>query len=104
MRDIPLQMVPNQSMSFTVEGARWDVTIKACGSIMAVDVVVDDVPLIQGVRTVAGADVIPFEHLTDHGNLFFITEDDDLPWWEQFGVTQFLVYLTPQELQSGIAV
>lgn len=102
MRDIPLEPIPNQSLSVTIGDNRWDITVKWCGSVMAVDLTLNDLPILQGQRVVAGSDVIPYMHLQVAGNFFFITENDDLPYWGAFGDTQRMVYLTPEELANGI--
>lgn len=104
MRDIPLEAIPNQSLSLTLDENRWDITVKWCGSVMAIDLALNDVQMLQGHRLVAGVDVIPYQHLSSAGNFFFITENGDLPYWEEFGDTQQMVYLSPAELALGIAL
>lgn len=69
---------------------------------MAADVARDDVTLIRGVRLVAGSPVLPYARLmgSGPGNFLLMTTDGALPWWEQFGVSQYLYYYTLAELQA----
>jgi hypothetical protein len=104
MRNIPLLAVANQSIVVTIDDARWSITLKACGSVMAVDVDLNDEPLLRGQRVVAGMPVIPYRRLPvgvlpAAGNFMLMTMEDDLPWWERFGVDQYLVYLTASDLE-----
>ena len=104
MRTIPLQTVPNQSIVVTLDGVRWALTLKACAGVMAVDVDLNDVPILRGQRVVAAMPVIPYRRLQEGvvagaGNFMFVTVDDALPWWERFGVDQSLVYVTAADLE-----
>jgi hypothetical protein len=104
MRTIPLQAVANQSVVVTLDEVRWTLTIKACDGIMAVDVDLNDTPILRGQRVVAGLPVIPYRRLIEGvapgaGNFMFVTVDDAYPWWERFGVDQSLVYVTAADLE-----
>ena len=102
MRTIPLQATANQSLTVTLDGNRWSLTIKSAGNVMAVDVDLNDAPILRGQRVVAGEPVIPYRRLyAGTGNFIFDTENGDLPWWEQFGVDQSLHYLTVEEMAGG---
>ncbi|VFR32589.1 phage protein [plant metagenome] len=93
-----LIVAANQSISVTLDGVLWDLTIKAARNTMAADVVRDGVTLVQGQRIVAGFPILPYRYLSLQGNFAILTRDDELPWWEEFGRSQSLVYLTPAEV------
>lgn len=92
---------PNQTFPVILEGARYDLTIKDCDGFMIMDVVRDDVVILQGQRMLANTPIIHYNYLTQ-GNLVIITDNDDLPDWQQFGITQQLYYLTDEEWQTMI--
>ena len=48
-------------------------------------------------RATTDAPLIPYSHLTPAGNFAFITERDALPWYEEFGKTQSLVFWGPDD-------
>lgn len=99
MRTIPIQQTANQSLTVTLDGNRWSLTIKAANEMMCVDIDLNDTPILRGQRVVAGMPVIPYRRLaTNQGNFMFVTERDESPWWERFTVDQSLHYVTAEDL------
>lgn len=103
MRLIDITATPNQSFSVTLEGARWDFTIKQAVHCMVCDVTLDDTVILRGQRIVAGTPIIPYKYLQGSGNFVLLTENDELPFWDRFGVDQILVYATPAEILAAEA-
>lgn len=103
MRIIDIDAVPNQSFSVTLDGDRWDFVIKQARTSMFTDVTLNDVVILSGQRLVAGAPIIPYEHLQSHGNFIILTENDELPNWERFGMDQVMVYSTAAEIAAALA-
>lgn len=98
---VTLQPIPNQTLTTTLEGMRYQITLKAAGGIMAVTLDRDGQRLFSGLRTVARTPLIPYRYLfSGIGNLLFDTDNDELPDWQAFGITQTLIYLTADELQG----
>ena len=100
---ISITAVANQT--FTVEtsdGYRWTFKIYEVSGCMAADIARDDEPLIVGVRLVAGSPVVTYPRLigSGPGEFLLITNDGEMPWWEKFGVSQYLYYYTLSELQA----
>lgn len=94
MRFIELVQVPNQAVSVTLGGSRWDVRIRVATTIMVVDISRDGAPIVQGQRAVPGEFLIPYAYLLADGpkvNFGIATDDNDYPWWEQFGTSQRLI-------------
>jgi len=100
--NVPLEAVANQELTITLEGSRYNLSIKQSINCMAIDIVRDGVVIITGIRPVAGAPVIPYKYL-ERGNFLFLTENDDIPWWEKFNITQSLLYLTIAEMEQARA-
>ncbi|UVE47615.1 hypothetical protein KS461_10110 [Pseudomonas chlororaphis] len=67
---------------------------------MLADIYLNDAPLLMGQRLVAGTPLIPYRFLQGSGNFWFLTENDELPWWERFGVDQLLTYASAGELDA----
>lgn len=99
MIDVNIQALPNQSLSIQADGARYDITLKEANGVMSATIVRDGVTLVENVRLVAGSPVLPYLYL-ERGNFVLTTMDDDLPYYSLFGVTQFLVYLTADEVAA----
>lgn len=98
MRDITLLAVPNQTFSATINGVLWELTIKVARGTMLADVQRDGVDLVLGQRIIAEYPILPYRHLSHQGNFAILTRDGELPWWEQFGRSQSLIYLEPAEV------
>lgn len=99
MRTIPIQQTANQSLTVTLDGNRWSLTIKAANEMMCVDIDLNDTPILRGQRVVAGMPVIPYRRIApNQGNFMFVTERDENPWWERFIVDQSLHYVTAEDL------
>lgn len=100
--NVPIEAIANQEFTIVLEGARYNLSIKQATGCMEMDIIRDDVVILNGIRPVAGTPVIPYKYL-ERGNFLFLTENDDLPWWEKFGATQSLLYLTIDEMEQARA-
>lgn len=103
MRIIDIDPVPNQSFSVTLDGNRWDFVIKQARTSMFADVTLNDTVILSGQRLVAGAPIIPYEFLQGDGNFIILTENDEMPNWERFGMDQIMVYSSAAEIAAAIA-
>ena len=99
MIQVPIEAVPNQSFSAQLDGRRFALRIKECNGGMVADVAIDGITVLLASRLVAGTPVIPYRYL-EAGNLILTTDGEALPDYEQFGVTQLLVYLTAAEIAA----
>lgn len=99
MINIPIQAIPNQSLTFESDGGRYDLTIRDSDGVVTVDVTRDDVVIIRGSRAMPSGAIIPYRYL-ESGNFAITTDQDALPAYTEFGVSQRLVFLTPDELRS----
>lgn len=100
MRIIPLSTVPNQSFSVPLDGNRWDFTIKQADVSMLVDLSLNGEIILTGSRVVAGTPLIPYQFLQSSGNFMLLTEDEEMPFWQRFGVDQQLIYGSFDELAA----
>jgi hypothetical protein len=99
IENIPIENIPNQSLSIQLDGVRYGLRFKDLGGMMAVDISIDDQLIIEGLRVVGGYPLIPYKYLeNDGGNFIFSTELGDLVYWDQFGITQSLLYFSAEEL------
>lgn len=99
MNIVPLQAIPNQSLTIQLDNISYDMRFHVCGDIMCIDLSIDNVVVLVGSRLVAGYPVIPYAYL-ENGNFVFLTENDDYPFWDQFGITQYMIYASQQELEA----
>lgn len=99
---ISLANIPNQQLSFEYGGDRYTLRLSACFGCMSCDVYINDALIVAGVRVVAGAPIIPAVYqFYGKGNFAILTDDDEIPYYDQFGTTQFLIFITPEEIWSN---
>lgn len=99
MIQIPISALPNQSLSIQLDQNNFDIRIHDCGNIMAVDITINNVEIVTGVRATGGYPLIAYPYL-ENGNLTIITENDEYPDWRRFGIDQFLIYASTDELEA----
>ena len=98
--NVPIESIPNQSLSIQLDEVRYGIRFKDIGGMMSADISIDDQLIIEGLRVVGGFPLIPYKYLeSDGGNFIFITELGDLVYWNQFGITQSLLYFSAEELE-----
>lgn len=102
---IPLDPIPNQSLTIRLDGRRYAITVKEINRAMGVTIERDGETLIQNVRAVAGFPLLPYSHLSrDAGNFIFTnTNEGELPYYLDFGATCLLVYSTAAEIAEDAA-
>lgn len=102
MIQIPLQTVPNQSLSIQLDDVNYDFEIRSMpgtSTIMVFDITIDNELIVEGVRAVPAYPLIEYKYL-ENGNFIVITENDDYPDWEKFQISQFLLYASNAEIEA----
>ena len=100
MIQVPIQSIPNQSLSIQLDNNLYDLNIKECNGIMSVDIILNNSVILYGQRAVPGFPIIPYTYLQETGNFIFITANDDYPYYSQFGTSQYLIYASNAEIAA----
>lgn len=66
---------------------------------MVADVSRNGLEILKGSRILAGEALIPYRYLQT-GNFVTLTQNDALPNWREFGISQILVYLSEIEVAA----
>lgn len=93
----------NQSLTFSEDGDFYELTVRATDNVMLMDVSRNGVALLTSHRCVDRNIVIPRYKEDGRGNMSFWNDQENYPWYEDFGVTTFLSYYSPAELASARA-
>jgi len=103
---IPIINIPNQSLTLQVDNNQYDLVIHATqdnadgtSGIMAIDVSINNVTILSGIRAVSFFPLIPYDYLVN-GNFIFITQNFEYPDWRKFGITQNMFYVSNDELEA----
>jgi len=100
MQTIQLQAIPNQSFTIQLDNSLYQFTIKAAPQgFMYVNIIRNNVSIVLGMRAVAGTYLIPYKYL-ESGNFLIVTQNQEYPYYTEFGVSQYLIYLSPSDLES----
>lgn len=99
---IRLSKQPNQSFSFSAGRNIFLIRIGQSHGCMFADVVINGSTIVTGQRLCAGIMVLPYRRYWTKGNFVFETQNDELPWWENFGSSCHLYYMAPEEIDGSI--
>lgn len=99
MIDIGLTAVANQSLSIQLDNRQYEIALHEANGVMSVSVTRDNERLVSNMRLTAGTPVLPYRY-QESGNFLLTVDGEALPYWDQFGITQSLVYLTTEEIEA----
>lgn len=99
---IPLAAVPNQSISFTVDGAFWSIHVFQSILHMCADITCNGSPVVTAVRCFGGTPLMqyPYMYEPNFGNFIFDSDGD----WTEFGASCNLYYLESSEFEQFQAI
>ncbi len=99
MIDVAIAAVPNQELTIQLEGIIYDIALREANGIMTASITRDGTAVARNTLAVAGTPLLPYRY-QEAGNFIMTTDGEAIPYWDQFGVTQFLVYLSAAELAA----
>lgn len=102
MQNIDIQNIPNQEFNVVLDDNQWDITIKTVNDNIAVTLVLNGVLVIENLRAVAYQRIIPSQY-KESGNFSFITLNQEIVDYRNFGITQNLIYFSANELAEARA-
>lgn len=98
MLQVPLSSVPNQAVSFNVDGAYFRIHIYQTITHMCADIMINGATVESGVRCFVGIPLLqyPYMYEPNFGNFIFDSDVD----WTNFGTSCNLYYLQKDELEQ----
>lgn len=99
MIQLSLQATANQNFTATLDGSTYDITLKTCDNATTATITRNGETLASNTLCVAATPLLPYKFQQD-GNFIFLTANDDLPYYQEFGVTQFLFFATQAEIEA----
>ena len=101
MNQITVDAIPNQKFTVQLDKVRYDITIKSINYVTICTIVRDGVTVCDNIRCLPNALLLPYLAMeNESGNFIWLTQDDEYPEYTQFGVTQYLMYLTADEMAA----
>lgn len=99
MIDVGIAALANQSLSIQLDERFYEIELREANGVMSASITRDGVVLISNIRVTAGTPLLPYRY-QEAGNFVMTTDGEAIPYWDQFGVTQFLVYLSAAEVAA----
>lgn len=94
---LELRRIKSQQVSIRLGDRLYDFRVYSVPGGMAFDMIRDEVLMLSGFRIVPGTPLIPYGYL-ESGNFMLIVPDTELPDYNQFGLTQNLIFFSDAEL------
>ena len=96
---IPIQAVPNQSFTTTINNNLFDISIRTSDGITAVSIAINGTDIINNLIAVANGLIIPAQY-QEVDNFMFVTANYEMPLYTQFNINQSLIYFSASELAT----
>lgn len=100
MQLIQLQKLPNQVFNVTLNDELYRIAIRTIQDLTFISVWKNDEPLFYNQICTPNAFVNPYNYVSSNGKLYFQCLDNEYPNYKQFGNTQQLYFLTPEEVSA----
>lgn len=98
---VALQAIPKQSFTVVLSDLLYDVDLIETNGCMSMNVTRAGEVVAAGQRCVAKQLVLPYAALEDGlGNFLFLTQNNELPYWQLFTSTQALLFASNAELEA----
>lgn len=103
MQEIPLQQIPRQNFTITLDNHDYDITINAINEYqVAISISRDTVPLVDNLKCCPVEWLIPFPYLSQGlGNFVFTTVGEVYPYYTDFGVGTALTFFSGAEVPNA---
>lgn len=98
MQVVPTQALPIQKFSVLLDNNEWDITLRLTIETISATLSLNGTIVLENTRVVAGYKIIPYKY-EENGNFVLLTQNYEIPNYTKFGVTQALVYISPDELE-----
>lgn len=101
MQIVPLQQVPNQLRTITLDQAKYDISLRTITDVTYATISKNNVKIVDSVRCVPMRPLLPYAYLEGTGgNFAFYTSGDEMPNYTAFGVSHILLYASAAELAA----
>lgn len=99
MIDVGIATLANQALSIQLDERFYEIELREANGVMSATITRDGVTIVSNMRVTAGTPLLPYRY-QEAGNFIMTTDGEAIPYWDQFNVTQFLVYLSAVELAA----
>ena len=101
MQLIELQNIPNQIFNIVLNGVDYRIQVKTIQDLTFISVWRNGAVLFYNQICVPNGYVDPYNYVSENGKIFFRGLDSEYPNYRKFGITQWLYYLTAEEVKAN---
>lgn len=98
MYNVPLKQVPNQVFSVALNGKDYRIALRTIQGMTFMSCWVDGVLLFYNQLCTPNNWVNVYDYISVNGRFYFESLGDEYPNYRSFGVSQRLLFLTPDEV------
>lgn len=98
-QQVPIQSLASQEFTITLDGNLFKIGLRETSGVVSVSMSINGVDTLDNVRVVAGTPVIPSRY-QEAGNFLFLTQNQQLPDYTQFNISQIFLYFTAAEVAA----
>lgn len=100
MKLLKIQDIPNQVFTTTIGEDNYRIAIRTIQGLSFMSVWKNDIVLFYNQVCVPNEFVNPYNYLSESGKFYFESLDGEYPNYKQFNVTQFLYFLSADEVEE----
>lgn len=101
MQLIELQNIPNQIFNIVLNGVDYRIQVRTIQDLTFISVWRNGDVLFYNQVCVPNGYVDPYNYISENGKIFFRCLDNEYPNYRKFGITQWLYYLTAEEVKAN---
>lgn len=96
---VPLDTVPNQEFSIVLNGLDYHIALRTIQGLTYMSCWVGQKPLFYNQLCTPNNWVNVYDYISINGKFYFKCLENNYPTYPQFGVTQTLIFYTPEEVE-----
>lgn len=100
MELITLDAIPSQEFTVSLGDNRYSIKVYSIDGHMSYDLSINAEQVLQGFKLVNDVPLLPYVYQEINGNFLLVLPEDEIPDYENFGLSQFLYYLTQDEIDE----
>lgn len=100
MFSLQIQPLPSQIITASLGGDRYKILLKDANGFMVSSVERNGEKLTEGVRIIYGTPLLSYRYLERGDFILYMQDSGDSAIYQRFGTSQFLYYLTQDEINA----
>lgn len=96
-QQITLSQISNQSFGVALDNVNYTITLQSCLGLTIISISVDDNVLVSSIPCTPNQPLLP-DYKKQGGQFYFVCEEGEYPYYDNFNIKTFLVYVSDSEV------